>query len=282
MDKRLLISVITPARNAEKLITETVLSLISQIGLGRDFDIEYLLIDGASDDKTVELVCELVNQTQGFNFHFISESDKGMYDALAKGLRLSTGEIVCYLNAGDYYSLGAFNTVVKVFKAKHAVWITGLKGSYNEDGSLVGVSLPTRLSKSLNESGFYGGRSPNLGFIQQEVTFWRRSAMDDVDLAKLSTFKLSGDAYLWRCFFEIEDPLIVSAVLGGHRTHVGQLSEDIEAYKQELKSYQISPSVPVIFSALSEKFISWLPSRLRRLWMKRQLTEWSVVEKKWS
>src|SRR6187549_324591 len=90
------VSIITIAFNAEETITETIQSVIRQ----DHEDIEYIIVDGASKDKTVSIV-----KSFGFKVSkFISERDKGIYDAMNKGLALATGEIIGILNADDIYA----------------------------------------------------------------------------------------------------------------------------------------------------------------------------------
>ena len=92
-----LITIITVCFNAEKSIETTLRSLENQTY--REF--EYLIIDGGSDDKTLELVNESKIPIQ----KLISEPDNGLYDAMNKGLKLAKGKYVLFLNAGDsFYS----------------------------------------------------------------------------------------------------------------------------------------------------------------------------------
>ena len=92
-----LISIITVTFNAEKVIGKTLSSIRQQTF--KDF--EYIVIDGASKDLTLKLV----NQAEIPGTKIISEPDKGLYDAMNKGLRLAKGKYVIFLNAGDtFYS----------------------------------------------------------------------------------------------------------------------------------------------------------------------------------
>lgn len=90
-----LISVITVTYNASDVIDRTLMSLANQ-----DFkDFEYLVIDGASKDDTLIKIKSLgLPQTK-----IISEPDKGLYDAMNKGLRIAQGKYVLFLNAGDSF-----------------------------------------------------------------------------------------------------------------------------------------------------------------------------------
>ncbi len=89
------ISIITVAYNAEKSIEDTIQSVLNQT-----YDnIEYIIIDGNSTDRTIEICNVYKDQIHTI----ISEKDKGIYDAMNKGIELATGDIVGVLNADDFY-----------------------------------------------------------------------------------------------------------------------------------------------------------------------------------
>ena len=93
-----LFSIITVTYNAEKVLERTLRSVAEQ-SYAR---IEYIVIDGASTDGTMEIVTSYKSQSPGLvRFEVISEPDKGLYDAMNKGLRVATGDYVWFLNAGD-------------------------------------------------------------------------------------------------------------------------------------------------------------------------------------
>lgn len=90
------VSIITISFNAEETISDTIQSVLSQ-----DYsNIEYIVVDGASKDKTVEIIKSFGNKIH----QFISESDKGIYDAMNKGISLATGDVIGILNADDIYA----------------------------------------------------------------------------------------------------------------------------------------------------------------------------------
>ncbi len=91
------VSIITVTYNASATIQRTLDSLIMQNC--RCF--EHLIIDGNSTDGTVELIKQYKVSNPDMNIKFLSESDKGLYDAMNKGLKLAKGKFVCFLNAGD-------------------------------------------------------------------------------------------------------------------------------------------------------------------------------------
>ncbi len=89
-----LVSIITTTFNSEKTIRDTLTSVASQ-----DYpQIEHIIIDGRSTDKTLSLISGFPHVTK-----VISEKDSGIYDAMNKGIRICTGEIVGLLNSDDFY-----------------------------------------------------------------------------------------------------------------------------------------------------------------------------------
>lgn len=92
-----LLSIVTVCFNAVNNIEETILSVISQ----SYENIEYIIIDGGSTDGTIDIIRKYESKIH----YWISESDKGIYDAMNKGIRIATGEWINFMNAGDsFYS----------------------------------------------------------------------------------------------------------------------------------------------------------------------------------
>lgn len=89
------ISVITVTYNAEKVLEDTLQSVVSQTYRS----IEYILIDGASKDGTLAVAEQYRDRIQ----ILVSEPDRGIYDAMNKGIALATGDYLCFLNAGDSF-----------------------------------------------------------------------------------------------------------------------------------------------------------------------------------
>ncbi len=90
------ISIITVVFNAKKTIRETIHSVLSQTYA----NIEYIVIDGGSTDGTIEIVKNYGNKIS----KFVSEKDAGIYDAMNKGIALTTGDVIGFLNADDFYA----------------------------------------------------------------------------------------------------------------------------------------------------------------------------------
>jgi glycosyltransferase involved in cell wall biosynthesis len=90
------VSIITICYNSEATIRETITSVLSQSYA----DIEYIIVDGASKDST----CEIVRSFGDKISMFVSERDKGIYDAMNKGVKLATGDVIGILNSDDFYA----------------------------------------------------------------------------------------------------------------------------------------------------------------------------------
>lgn len=89
------ITVVTVAYNAEATIADTVRSVAAQTGV----DVEHLIVDGASSDRTVEIA----RREGGPALRVISEPDRGLYDAMDKGLKAASGDVIGFLNADDFF-----------------------------------------------------------------------------------------------------------------------------------------------------------------------------------
>ena len=108
------LTLITACYNSAGTIRTAIESVLSQ----RDVELEYIVVDGASTDDTVDLLKEYekrlfnLSTIQPFNFCWLSEKDKGMYDAINKGIKMATGDIIGILNADDV--LASDDTLAKI------------------------------------------------------------------------------------------------------------------------------------------------------------------------
>lgn len=107
-------SLITITFNSASTLHDTMQSVLSQTYL----DIEYIVVDGASQDNTVDIIKEYEPRFEG-RMRWISEKDNGLYDAMNKGIRMATGEVVGIINSDDfYYRTDVIEQVAKAFQDK--------------------------------------------------------------------------------------------------------------------------------------------------------------------
>lgn len=117
----MLFSIITVCFNSEKTIERTMKSVLNQSYM----DYEYILVDGASTDRTLEIIHRYDPLFQG-RLKLISEPDQGIYDAMNKGIRASKGELIGIVNSDDYYEPDALDKIAKAYQGYDYTIIYGL------------------------------------------------------------------------------------------------------------------------------------------------------------
>lgn len=232
--------VVSPVFNAAGKIGRTVKSIISQTSVqsGRD-ELRYLIMDGASTDGTVTEA----RDAGGNRVEIHSAPDGGLYDALAKALPRSDGDVTFYLGAGEVLEPTAFQIVGTILETHPEVgWLTGRATTRNSRLEIVDSILPPPFHRRFFVCGKYGTRLP---VLQQESTFWRTELHRAVDFSRLAQAKLAGDFYLWSSFARIEELYVVNAILGSFTHEPGQLSVAGAkgAYREELRRLRRPPSI---------------------------------------
>ena len=119
-----LITVITVCYNAIETIEQTINSVINQ----NYYNLEYIIIDGGSTDGTVEIIKKYTEKIS----YWISEPDKGIYDAMNKGVAKASGDYVAFINADDWYENNILNELDIYFKKQYDL-IYGIIKLYNKN-----------------------------------------------------------------------------------------------------------------------------------------------------
>lgn len=127
------VSIITVTYNSEKTLRHTIESVLAQTYA----KIEYWIIDGASSDHTLEIAESYRPklQAKGICYHILSEPDSGIYDAMNKGIRHATGEIIGIINSDDRYEPEAVQTAVETFQHTACDLMYANIRMYKADGS---------------------------------------------------------------------------------------------------------------------------------------------------
>ncbi len=124
-----LISIITVCYNSENTIKDTFESVLNQTYS----KIEYIVIDGKSNDNTLKIIRSYAAKflARSISFVYVSETDNGLYDAMNKGISLAKGEIIGILNSDDWYEKDAVKLIVEKNKGRKFTIISGKKNKVN-------------------------------------------------------------------------------------------------------------------------------------------------------
>lgn len=139
-----LISIITIVRNGVNEIEETIKSVLSQ----KNVNLEYIIIDGKSTDGTLEIIEKYKDNIT----IVVSEPDHGIYDAINKGIKLATGELIGLIHCGDYYESDAIQTALTGFLNSKADIIYGDQNIIEGEIIRIGRSNHEYLKKGMTIS----------------------------------------------------------------------------------------------------------------------------------
>jgi len=181
------VSIITAVYNSEKTIEDCIKSIITQSYP----EIEHIVIDGGSSDRTLEIL----ERYQEHFAYWLSEKDKGFYDAINKGLKVATGDLVGTLNADDLY---AHNSVIE--KVVNKIKACEVDSCY---GDLIYVH-PQDTNKVFRywKSGDYANGQFRKGWMPPHPTFFVRREIYQRYGGFNLDFKISADYELLLRFFE--------------------------------------------------------------------------------
>lgn len=123
--QEILVSVITPCYNSGKTIEKTLECIENQTY----HNIEYIIVDGGSTDETLEII-EKHRHRLPEQFRLISEKDKGIYDAMNKGIRLAAGQLIGIVNSDDWYEKDTIEQVVAHYQGNPCEVVYGMQRTY--------------------------------------------------------------------------------------------------------------------------------------------------------
>lgn len=203
------ISLVTPVWNSARYLDAAIRSVLNQAYP----NLEYILVDGGSTDGSVDIIRRYESYLHGW----VSEPDRGMYDAINKGFAHSSGELMGWISATDMLHTGSLSVVGSVFaKFPEVEWITGRPTGFSDDGMAVEILKLRRWSRM----PFLAGANR---YIQQESTFWRRSLWERAGARVDDSRRNGSDFELWVRFFRYAKLYSVDALMGGFRSHPDSL-----------------------------------------------------------
>ena len=144
-----MISIITPVYNGERFIDSCIKVIIDQACP----NVEHIIIDGNSTDRTVEVIKQYADKYS--HIRWLSEKDQGQSDAMNKGIKIANGEIISFLNVDDFYEPNVLNRVLKIFEElPEPSLVVGNCNEWDEAGNLL-VRKPAKLKLSDLLQGFH-------------------------------------------------------------------------------------------------------------------------------
>jgi glycosyltransferase involved in cell wall biosynthesis len=225
------ISIVTPSLNQAAFLPRTLESVLGQQG---DFDLEYRVQDGGSTDGSIELLRRYEGRLVA-----VVEKDAGQSDAINRGLRACTGDIIGWVNSDDLLYPGALARVAAAFAATpDAAWLHGGCEIIDEHDRPIRRWVTAYKDFRCRR---YSRRALLVeNFVSQMTVFWRRSALERVGLLDTS-LRYSFDYEYWLRLSELGDPLYVPERLAAFRWYTSsksganferQFAEDLEAFRR--------------------------------------------------
>jgi glycosyltransferase involved in cell wall biosynthesis len=198
-----LISVVTVVFNREKHLEQSILSV-----LGQTYDnVEYIIVDGGSTDGTLDIIRKYEDRID----FWVSEPDRGISDAMNKGIRLANGDLIAHLHADDYYSDPSVISSVCSAYLRHpdALWLTGGIEIVDGNGNIL-QEIPVRK---------YSYRKLIRGnYILHPATFVTRRAFEKAGHFN-EEYRYAMDYDLWIRIGGIADPVILDLQVACFRAH---------------------------------------------------------------
>jgi glycosyltransferase involved in cell wall biosynthesis len=205
-------SIVTPCLNAARTLTATLESVSSQNYPA----VEHIIVDGGSTDGTLDLL----ERSQGTRW--ISEPDRGLSDAINKGIRMAEGEIVGVLNADDLFRAGTLDAVADAFaREPSAEWAFGRCGIIDAEGREIRAGVTAYKNFFLRRYSF--GLHLTHNFVPAPSTFVKRAAYEEVGLYD-EDLKYSMDYDVWLRLGQRGRPIFIDAELAAFRMAEGSLS----------------------------------------------------------
>ena len=176
-----LVSIITVSYNSAYTIEDTINSILNQTHT----NIEYVIVDGNSSDDTVKVIKSYEERfiKKGINYKWISEPDKGIYDAMNKGISMVNGKIIGIINSDDWYSNDAISEAVKIFNNKTFAIVSGERRKVKLNKKPYGVHY----NKKEIKKHIY-----KIMPINHAATFVHKSVYEEIGLFD-TNYKLSAD-----------------------------------------------------------------------------------------
>lgn len=221
------VSIITVSYNRAATIVAAMESVLRQ--RRRNYQLEYIVVDGNSVDGTVDLIREFAARSQGVSFKWVSEPDRGIYDAMNKGIGMATGDIVGIVNADDVFDGDdVLQRIVDAFDGSHEAVYGDVR--FVRDGRTVRYVSGRNFRKWMFRFAV---------FPPHPATFIRRECFERWGGYDIS-YRISGDFDLLLRFMRLKGMKARYVPVCTHAMAVGGVSTDLarhaEMEREDLRS----------------------------------------------
>lgn len=239
------ITIITPSYNQGKYIEECILSVLNQ----NYPNLEYIIIDGGSTDNTLDIIQKYEHKLT----YWVSEPDTGQSDAVNKGLRKATGEIINWLNADDYYESQALWRIVREFENSEIKVVCGRCQVFKDTKE----TIQTHCTNGTDI--YWGNLAKTIGWARtdQPATFYCKEAIQKIGLLDEELhYLMDRDWWIkYLFYFGLNQVVKITDVLVNFRLHEeSKTVAHIKQFQVDRDSYYASLAQKYSF-VRHEKFI---------------------------
>lgn len=188
------LTLITPTYNSAKTLTDTIESIIVQTKKYPEIaeGLEYIIIDGASSDDTKEIVQKYQNNYPNLKIRLISEPDNGIFDAMNKGVKMATGDIVGIINSDDfYYNEYALYKVIQAFQSDESIDAVYGDLMYVDNDNIKKQTRYWKAGEYKEENLNWGWSIPHPTFFVRRRVYEKLNKIFDTSLALAADYELT-------------------------------------------------------------------------------------------
>jgi glycosyltransferase involved in cell wall biosynthesis len=237
------ISIVTPSYNQGQFLEETIQSVLNQ----NYPNLEYIIIDGGSTDNSVKIIRKYEDRLA----YWVSEKDRGQTEAINKGFKIATGELIAWINSDDYYCENVFFRIAAFFSANPEIMlIYGNSYFVDEKGKITAFKPALPFNAFIIRHGGF--------LIHQPTVFLRRTVLKDVGYLNDSYHGVMDIE--WYCrISERYKPVPLNIDVAMFRWHQASKSSSPSGSNHYLRSLNERISVTVKYSPILKPFFRLAP-----------------------